>query len=160
MSVAEAGYQEEGLWCWNFASIVGELGEVDNQILEQFVEQLSDVVPAAEGDDVFNLIKENDEVFSVNSCYKVFANRDSIEWISLNMKAALTQLWKVRVSSNILMFGWRFVLNRLPTRDNLLVRGIELAETETYCVLCEAAFVDRFDGFSEQFSKAEEEGCL
>lgn len=85
---------------------------------------------------MFSWVYENDEVFSVNSCFKAFSSMDSIQWITLNMKVALTQLWKAIVPSNILMFRWRFILNRLQTRDNLLVRGIELAKTEKACVLC------------------------
>lgn len=76
---------------------------MDNQILEQFVDQLSNVVPAGEGDDAFCWTQENDMVFSVNSCYKVSANREPIEWITLNTKTTLSQLWKVRVPSDILM---------------------------------------------------------
>ncbi|XP_058767418.1 uncharacterized protein LOC131641109 [Vicia villosa] len=52
------------------------------------------------------------------------------------MKVALSQLWKIRILTNILMFGWRFILNRLPTKDNLLERDIELAEIDEVCVLC------------------------
>ncbi|XP_058766980.1 uncharacterized protein LOC131640616 [Vicia villosa] len=140
MSVAEMGYREESFWRWNFESI-RDLSDVDNQILEQFIDQIFVNVPVVEGDDVFSWLHENYEVFLVNSCFKVFANKDFIQWISSNMKAMLTQLWKAKVPPNILMFGWRFILNRLPTRDNLLVRGIELAEKEKFCALCE--------GFSE-----------
>lgn len=93
--------------------------------------------------------KRTTRFFPFILCHKVFSNRDPIEWISLNMKASLTQLGKVIVSSNILMFNRRFVLNRLPTRGDLLVRGIAQAETNKFCELCEGIFETRNHLFLE-----------
>ncbi|GLT45963.1 hypothetical protein SLA2020_197560 [Shorea laevis] len=46
-------------------------------------------------------------------------------------------IWSRFIPSKISIFVWRLLLNRLPTKDNLLLRGVSLAPN-TACVLCGA----------------------
>ena len=47
-----------------------------------------------------------------------------------------TALWKCNVPSNIAAFGWRLLLDRLPTRYNLRRRAILQAGQDCLCPLC------------------------
>jgi hypothetical protein len=50
--------------------------------------------------------------------------------------AALKKLWKIDVPSKVLVFGWRFILDRLPTRLALNHRGIILNRNDMSCAFC------------------------
>lgn len=45
-------------------------------------------------------------------------------------------MWKIIVPSKVGIFGWRYVLGRLPTRDQLKVRGAIVDDIDFCCVLC------------------------
>lgn len=46
--------------------------------------------------------------------------------------SAVNYLWELKVPSSIALFGWRFLMNRLPTKDQLYKRGITMDRS---CVL-------------------------
>src|SRR4051812_1495595 len=45
-------------------------------------------------------------------------------------------MWKLKVPFNVSIFAWRFILGRLPTRDQLKNRGILVDDRDYCCVLC------------------------
>jgi hypothetical protein len=49
---------------------------------------------------------------------------------------AINKLWKTDIPSKIYMFGWRLLLNRLPTRVALNRRGILANRQDLSCELC------------------------
>ncbi|CAJ2654228.1 unnamed protein product [Trifolium pratense] len=49
---------------------------------------------------------------------------------------AIQRLWKSDVPSKVNVFGWRLLLNRLPTRTALHHRGILTNHHELSCVFC------------------------
>jgi hypothetical protein len=49
---------------------------------------------------------------------------------------AVKKLWKIDAPSKALVFGWRFMLNKLPMRTTLLHRGILLTSHEWSCIFC------------------------
>ncbi|XP_058767312.1 uncharacterized protein LOC131640988 [Vicia villosa] len=138
MSVAAAGAWEEDKWHWNMEKIIRNEGEENNHLAEQLLELLNEIEP-----------EENDGAFTVNSCYKAFAKKETSHWITTNMKESLASLWKVRAPTNILLFGWRLILNRLPTEDKLTARGIEIEETKKGCELCRTSTETRYHLFFE-----------
>ncbi|PNX66294.1 F-box family protein [Trifolium pratense] len=56
--------------------------------------------------------------------------------LDTNAAAAFSRLWKSDVPSKINVFGWRLLLNRLPTRTALHRRGVLSNPFELSCVLC------------------------
>ncbi|GKU96320.1 hypothetical protein SLEP1_g9570 [Rubroshorea leprosula] len=44
-------------------------------------------------------------------------------------------IWSHLIPTKVSVFSWRLLLNRLPTKDNLIQRGIDLA-SRSGCVLC------------------------
>jgi hypothetical protein len=49
---------------------------------------------------------------------------------------ALKKLWKNKVPSKVSIFGWRLLLEKLPTREVLFQRGVITNIHETCCVFC------------------------
>lgn len=49
---------------------------------------------------------------------------------------ALRRLWRTKAPSKILIFGWRLVLNRLPTRLNLERQGVLSGINNLLCLFC------------------------
>jgi hypothetical protein len=58
------------------------------------------------------------------------ANLDDIKVHSLEL------MWKNNVPSKISIFGWRLLLEKLPTRDALFNKGIITTNIEKRCVFC------------------------
>ncbi|PNX80416.1 hypothetical protein L195_g036415, partial [Trifolium pratense] len=56
--------------------------------------------------------------------------------LDTNAADAFSRLWKSDVPSKIIVFGWRLLLNRLPTRTALHRRGILSNPFESSCVFC------------------------
>ena len=47
---------------------------------------------------------------------------------------AYAELWKMKVPNKILVFAWRLLRDRLPTRSNLHRRQVEINDRR--CLLC------------------------
>jgi len=45
-----------------------------------------------------------------------------------------TELWSIRVIPKAQLFGWRLLLDKLPTKDKLSVKGVQLQHS--LCELC------------------------
>jgi hypothetical protein len=52
------------------------------------------------------------------------------------MVKALKDLWKINVPSKVSIFGWRLLLEKLPTREALHTKGIITNSHERNCVFC------------------------
>ncbi|XP_058733800.1 uncharacterized protein LOC131605468 [Vicia villosa] len=87
-------------------------------------------------DDSFSWTLSSSGCFSVNSCYEFFKASLSGPPMESNKVLAFNYLWKFKVPSKILCFGWRFLLNRIPTRDQLVRRGVLVGGIDSVCALC------------------------
>jgi hypothetical protein len=71
-----------------------------------------------------------------------------------NVLVAINKLWKIDVPSKIHVFGWRLLLDRLPTRSALNHRGILLNSDGLPCIFYLSHVEDRGHlFFSCSFSK-------
>jgi hypothetical protein len=57
-----------------------------------------------------------------------------VEELEADVLTALKKLWRIDVPTKILVFGWRFIIDRLPTRSTLNLRGILLNPNGLSCV--------------------------
>ncbi|KAI5425397.1 hypothetical protein KIW84_031268 [Lathyrus oleraceus] len=55
-------------------------------------------------------------VFSVKYCVKHFTDKKPSSMPS-DIVISINHLWNVNVPPNFLIFGWRFLLNRIPAKD-------------------------------------------
>ncbi|XP_058768043.1 uncharacterized protein LOC131641756 [Vicia villosa] len=56
--------------------------------------------------------------------------------LSADLVNALARLWKTKIPSKFLIFGWKLLLDKLPIKVNLVKRNILLASTEILCPFC------------------------
>jgi hypothetical protein len=75
-------------------------------------------------------------LFSVRSYYSILINSQPTEALEATTLTALKKLWKIDVPSKVLAFGWRLLLDRLPTRSALNHRGILHSPNDLSCVFC------------------------
>ncbi|CAJ2652624.1 unnamed protein product [Trifolium pratense] len=75
-------------------------------------------------------------LFSVKSCYDFLAQNGSTETINSRLLEAIQMMWNNNVPSKVSVFGWRLLLEKLPTRDALASKGIITNPHEFTCVFC------------------------
>jgi hypothetical protein len=87
--------------------------------------------------DLWRWNPDTDGCFSVKSTYSLLCkelNGDAELMVTSN--TVFEQLWKSPAPSKIIVFSWQVLHNRIPTRDNLMRRGIIQGDNSTDCVLC------------------------
>ncbi|XP_058747098.1 uncharacterized protein LOC131620094 [Vicia villosa] len=114
--VSCAGSVRDGKWEWSVDNLVSVL----------------DYRGSSEDGFVWNLCA--DGAFTVSSCYDRFKEKLSGPPLNQATVSALDYLWKTKSPSKILFFGWRLILEKLATKDQLARRGILVEGIETICV--------------------------
>jgi hypothetical protein len=80
---------------------------------------------------------EDNGIYSVSSAYlkleEVVLQEDL--W-GVEEKRVFENMWRSPAPSKVIAFGWRALLNRIPTRDNLALRNALPQEVSSLCVLC------------------------
>lgn len=77
-----------------------------------------------------------DGAFSVRSYYNCFKEKLYGPLIHHDKVSALAHLWKIKAPSKILFFGWRFILDKLAIKDQLIKRGVLVEGNESNYVFC------------------------
>ncbi|MCH91379.1 putative ribonuclease H protein, partial [Trifolium medium] len=75
-------------------------------------------------------------VFSVKTAYIDLQYRFGMNELETNTVKALKTLWKNNVPSKFSIFGWRLLLEKLPTRVALYNKGIITNTHDICCVMC------------------------
>lgn len=77
----------------------------------------------------------SDGSFSVSSNCRILNCRWIPNGLIERYDSAMEKVWKMEVPYKIKVFGWRCFINRLPTRDLLVSRGINSISTIN-CMYC------------------------
>lgn len=126
--IAEMGQWINGSWTWSLqwnGSVDGELQVQLNEVM-RIVSSFSLIQGKK---DCWFWTREREGIFTVKSAYEAIFFKeigDTEECFSL--------LWKLLAPSNCLAFGWRVLLNRVQTKDNLIRRHVQLSDC--LCPLC------------------------
>jgi hypothetical protein len=75
-------------------------------------------------------------VFSVRSCYSNLIELQQVVTLEGDVLITINNLWRIDVPSKALVFGWRLLLDKLPTRSALNHRGILINPAELHCPFC------------------------
>ncbi|XP_058732291.1 uncharacterized protein LOC131603867 [Vicia villosa] len=81
--------------------------------------------------------QEEDGVFYVSSCYYVLSRRHIPFGPANRYDSVFEHIWKAEVPLKVKAFRLRSFLNKIPTKDLLLNRGILNSSSNLDCVLCE-----------------------
>ncbi|XP_058777732.1 uncharacterized protein LOC131651991 [Vicia villosa] len=145
VSVAAMGGWCEGIWKWIDLGISGTVVHESGIFLEYTV--LRDLLESfrglQEGKDCVEWSLDAEKGFTVSSCYSRYA-QVCIPFGPYNRcDDALELIWKMKVPFRIKSFGWRLFVNRLPTKDQLVYRGINITSSNLKCVFCDMHLEDR-----------------
>ncbi|XP_058773250.1 uncharacterized protein LOC131647368 [Vicia villosa] len=105
-------------------------------ILQQLLEALGRVPVREHCEDSFSWALTTNGCFSVKFFYDLFMASLSDPPLDSKKVLALIYLWKCKVPSKNLVFGWRFIHNRIATGDQLVRRGILAEGMDSLCALC------------------------
>lgn len=86
---------------------------------------------------------EEDGAFSVKSMYSkletmmvTVANSQGVE------RRVFLQIWMSKVPSKVVVFSWKLLHDRIPTKTNLAIRNALPADSSQVCVLCNSTAED------------------
>jgi hypothetical protein len=134
-TISMMGYWENEKWNWNFDWSEALL---DNEITT-FLELsllLEQVYPGLGISDRRRWSPNEAGVFTVKSTYMYLLYRSGPDQLEPSVEQALKKLWKANVPSKVGIFGWRLLIDKLPTRDALFRKGIITNSLDRCCVFC------------------------
>jgi hypothetical protein len=119
-------------WGWSWCSELTSNEEEELQDLQQII---FDVALVGELKDNWRWIPENSGLFSVKSAYSLLLNDRIMQDLNPFVLTAL-QTGENDIPSKVGVFGWRLLLEKLPTRAALASRGILSNIRDLPCVFC------------------------
>ncbi|XP_058763698.1 uncharacterized protein LOC131637124 [Vicia villosa] len=144
VSVAVMGGWREGVWVWGDLGISG--AEVAEKNLSPRLAVLRGLLEDFGGliDDIDSVcwVLDSEKCFSVSSCYRWYASlRTPFGPLNKN-EEALELIWMMEIPFKIKAFAWRIFVNRLPTKDLLVYRGINFSTSNLNCFFCDSHLED------------------
>ncbi|XP_058765604.1 uncharacterized protein LOC131639115 [Vicia villosa] len=100
----------------------------------RFVDMLREFLPCDSSRDSFSWSFNGDNDFSVSSLAHAVDNDKSLAW-DPKVIDSLKVMWDLKLPPKIKVFAWKVFVDRLPTRDQLLNRGV-VNVTFPDCVMC------------------------
>ncbi|XP_058747131.1 uncharacterized protein LOC131620130 [Vicia villosa] len=136
-SIGAMGGWREGRWIWGDFSIPAAAPLQISDDVNRLCLML-DGAPVLRPDspDTARWQHGVDGIFAVSSCYN---------WLNLQhippgpddrFHSAFSAIWKVEAPAKVKAFGWRCFLNKLPTKDSLLRKGILNSSSNLECAFC------------------------
>ncbi|XP_057456557.1 uncharacterized protein LOC130747595 [Lotus japonicus] len=115
-------------WHWDFRWSATVVGSLENQRSKMM--NIVSAFSLLQGrSDTWWWVKERNGLYSVHSAYESIADNGFSE-----DEFVFRIVWKILAPSNAQALGWKILINRIPTKDNLLHRNVPLAST--VCSLC------------------------
>ena len=119
--VADVGSFSENGWDWNL-SWRRYLFDNEMEIASKFIDQISAIRLNTNLKDTWVWRAEANGIFSTKYAYQVIKAEQPYEGQHLGFH----QLWEIKIPSRALSFAWRLLWDRLPTKDNLAKRQIQI----------------------------------
>ncbi|XP_058783282.1 uncharacterized protein LOC131657957 [Vicia villosa] len=135
-TVSSMGNWNNNVWSWNIIQSEEVLGLEATGEYSDLVQVLLGIQPRQNIIDLVVWPFENSRVFTVKSCYRLLMQVQGEADLEDSQKCALKIIWGSRCPSKIKIFGWRLILDRLPTRKQLMRRRIITQPQEVTCAFC------------------------
>jgi hypothetical protein len=107
---------------------------------EELLVGLREVLPSlvlSEVEDDWSWLPGEGGLFSVHSVYCILGNVFTPEVVFSEFELSVfRKMWKSPAPSKVLAFSWKLLRNRIPTKLNLLIRGVLNVVGGTSCVHC------------------------
>ncbi|MCI01226.1 putative ribonuclease H protein, partial [Trifolium medium] len=121
--IADMGKWENDSWSWNL-SWTATLSVEETAAAGELLLILEEIKPCMDVVDRRKWIPQAAGSFSVQSSYTVMQNLFVMDDIDINTERELKKLWLNDVPSKVSIFGWRLLLEKLPTQEALYRKGI------------------------------------
>ncbi|GKV15235.1 hypothetical protein SLEP1_g26034 [Rubroshorea leprosula] len=125
------GKELNGTWEWNlkWKRRLMEWEEESAFELSKMIEEMK-ILPGIT--DKWEWVHKRDGKYSSSSAYSLLSNTQQ----NPNEKF-FKRIWNNNIPSKIATFNWRVVLDKIPTKKNLLKKGIDSVMDDGKCRLCE-----------------------
>ncbi|KAI5448008.1 hypothetical protein KIW84_015444 [Lathyrus oleraceus] len=134
-SITDSGRWDNGVWSWNMQGLGLNHNVCDSWKGEELQELLTNKMIMQDEADEFEWLLKNDDIFSIKSGHEDLVSRSADVLILEEMRITINFVWKISETSNVLMFGWRWILNRIPTKDQLGSMRILIDDRDKCCTL-------------------------
>ncbi|XP_058765404.1 uncharacterized protein LOC131638877 [Vicia villosa] len=131
--VADMGFWDGDQWAWDFGldSLDSAVGLAPSQHV---------------GDSV--VWWRNQDGFSVRNCFRRLYGLMVVGFlVDSDRLLTIGSLWKAKVPNKVKIFGWRFILNSLPSKMELFRRGVIRDASHLLCPVCSLFDEDLFHPF-------------
>lgn len=137
VSIATLGGWINGVWNLREFGVINPVVSVCNAESDNLCLLLAAAATTVGRTDTVRWLPSSNDSFTVSSCYKILSNSFVPFGLSNRYDSVFASIWKMEVPIKVKALGWRCFLNKIPTRDNLLVRGILNSSFNLSCVFCE-----------------------
>jgi hypothetical protein len=120
-------------WAWQWTT---QLNAEEQQQLNELSTLLVGFHLYPDRPDSWRWIPGSAGIFSVKSCYNFLLETRQTEVIDDSVLEVIKKFWRNDLPSKVLVFGWRLLLERLPTKGALHRRGILTNNNELLCNFC------------------------
>ncbi|CAJ2640794.1 unnamed protein product [Trifolium pratense] len=121
-TISTMGTWDNNIWSWKL-DWTDLLTETETVAAAELFLLLEQVQPCRNIADRRRWIPNTAGIFSVQSAYAVLLKRVNLVEIEPKTLSALKDLWNNNVPTKVSIFGWRLLLDKLPTRETLFNRG-------------------------------------
>ncbi|GKV26629.1 hypothetical protein SLEP1_g35894 [Rubroshorea leprosula] len=128
---SEMGSKSNGAWEWNLRWR-RNLFEWEAKEAMELQSKIRDVKTSQGSPDRWELIHDKDGQYTTKSANRLLTKEES----EANRSTTFTRVWNSILPSKILAFNWQLLLDRIPTKMNLLRRGIIKDTGEGKCGIC------------------------
>ena len=127
--IQQVGNFNESSWEWNLS---WRRALFDSEIASAagFLEDISQITIQRHISDSWSWEAEPNRCYSTRSAYNMLQESS----MDARLDEALQTLWKLKIPSKAAIFAWRLIKDRLPTKDNLTRRHIEI--NDSLCPFC------------------------
>jgi hypothetical protein len=134
-TVSMMGSRVNNVWEWKF-DWTEPLSDVEAGLELELLNMLFPFQPRPDAEDRYRWIPSTAGFFWVKSAYSELVNSTILANLEDLMVHSLRLMWKNNFPSKVSVFGWRLLLEKLPTKDALFNKGIITINTERRRVLC------------------------
>ncbi|GLT57509.1 hypothetical protein SLA2020_304770 [Shorea laevis] len=124
------GAWNDNTWTWNL-QWRRQPHQREAESIVQLVEMLQENKPVVSSKDKWIWEREKDGKYSVKSTYKMLVHPPNHDGAKTMKKC-----WNPLAPKKVSAFMWQSLHRRIPTKDNLIARGILKEESQAICNMC------------------------
>ncbi|GKV21933.1 hypothetical protein SLEP1_g31856 [Rubroshorea leprosula] len=127
----QMGRELNGTWEWKL-NWRRRLMEWEEELAHKLSKMIEEVKIQPRITDKWEWVHKSDGKYSSSSAYSLLTKAQQT-----TKEKCFKRIWNHNIPTKIAAFNWRVVLDKIPTKKNLLKRGIDSVRDDVKCRLCE-----------------------